>query len=64
MSFLDKMRNTSRVSRGRVKMRVGRAAGRRGMQADGLADRVIGGARQLAEWLKDAGRDLRRSLPH
>jgi uncharacterized protein YjbJ (UPF0337 family) len=68
MGFLDKARSKSQASRGRVKQRVGRATGKRGMQADGLADRVAGTARHLAKqvvtWLKDAALDLRRGTQH
>jgi uncharacterized protein YjbJ (UPF0337 family) len=68
MGFLDKVRSKSQTRRGHVKQRVGRAAGNRGMQADGLADRVTGTARRLARqvatWLKDAALDLRRGTQH
>ncbi len=64
MSFLDKVRGKSQVGRGRVRQRVGRATGSRRLQAQGLTDKIMGGARQLAGRLKDAGRDLRRSLQH
>jgi len=64
MSFLDKVRGKSRVGRGRVRQRGGRATGSRRVQAQGLTDRIMGGARPLAGRLKDAGRDLRRSFQH
>ncbi|HEX3488092.1 MAG TPA: CsbD family protein [Streptosporangiaceae bacterium] len=68
MGFLDKVRSKSQAGRGHVKQRYGRATGNRRLQAEGLADRVIGTARQLARqvanWLKDAGRDLRRGTQH
>jgi uncharacterized protein YjbJ (UPF0337 family) len=64
MSFLDKVRGKSRVGRGRVRQRGGRATGSRRGQAQGLTDRIMGGARQLAGRLTDAGRDLRRSFQH
>lgn len=68
MSFLDKVRGKSQVGRGHVKKRFGRATGNRRLQADGLADQVVGAARQLVgrvvTWLKDAGRDLRRGVQH
>ena len=63
MGFLDKVRNKSQVGRGHVRQRVGRATGRR-LRAQGRTDPIMGGARQLAERLKDAGRDIRRSLQH
>jgi uncharacterized protein YjbJ (UPF0337 family) len=64
MSFLDKVRGKSRVGRGRVRQRGGGATGSRRGPALGLTDRIMGGARQLAGRLKDAGRDLRRSFQH
>jgi uncharacterized protein YjbJ (UPF0337 family) len=68
MGFLDKARTKSQAGRGRVKQRLGRSTGNRGMQADGLADRIAGTARQLtrqvATWLKDAALDLRRGTQH
>jgi uncharacterized protein YjbJ (UPF0337 family) len=64
MGFLDKVRNKSQVGRGHVRQRVGRATGSRRLRAQGRTDRIMGGARQLAERLKDAGRDIRRSLQH
>jgi len=72
MGILDKVRRNSQTGRGHVKQRVGRAAGSRRLQAEGLADRVVGTARQqttrvtrqVVNWLKDAGRDLRRGTQH
>ena len=68
MGFLDKARSKSQTGRGHVKQRVGRATGNRGLQADGLADRVVGTARRLTRqvvtWLKDAALDLRRGTQH
>lgn len=62
LSFLDKIRNRSRISRGRAKQKIGRATNNPRLQAEGLADRVSGGARQLGEELKDAGNDIKRSF--
>ena len=62
LSFLDKIRNRSRLSRGRAKQKIGRATNNPRLQAEGLADRVSGGARQLGEELKDAGKDIKRSF--
>jgi uncharacterized protein YjbJ (UPF0337 family) len=68
MSFLDKVRSKSQVGRGNAKQRVGRTTGNRRLQAEGLADRVVGAASQLARrvfnWLKDAALDLRRGAQH
>jgi uncharacterized protein YjbJ (UPF0337 family) len=62
LSFLDKIRNRSRLSRGRAKQKIGRATNNPRLQAEGLAERVSGGARQLGEELKDAGKDIKRSF--
>jgi uncharacterized protein YjbJ (UPF0337 family) len=62
MSFFNKIRNRSRITRGRAKQKVGRATNNRRLQADGLADRIAGNARQFGEELKDAGKDIRRTL--
>jgi uncharacterized protein YjbJ (UPF0337 family) len=64
MSFLDKVRSTSKAGRGQVKQRVGRVTGNRRLQADGLGDRLAAWARQLVSRLKDAGQGIRRSLQH
>jgi uncharacterized protein YjbJ (UPF0337 family) len=62
LSFLDKIRNRSRISRGRAKQKIGRATNNPRLQAKGLADWISGGARQLGEELKDAGKDVRRAF--
>jgi len=64
MSFLDKVRSTSKAGRGHLKQRVGRATGNRRLQADGLGDRLAAWTRQLFSRLKDAGKGIRRSLQH
>ena len=61
MSFLTKMKNKSRIARGRAKMKLGRATGNRRLQWHGVTDRIGGNVRQAGEQLKDSGRDLRRS---
>jgi uncharacterized protein YjbJ (UPF0337 family) len=62
MSFFNKIRNRSRITRGCAKQKVGRATNNRRLQADGLADRIGGHARQFGEELTDAGKDIRRTL--
>ena len=62
MSFINKIRNRAQVSRGRAKQKVGRATNNRRLQAEGLADRIGGGTRQLGEKVKDAGKDVRGTL--
>ena len=61
MSFMTKMKNKSRIARGRAKMKLGRATGNRRMQMHGVADRIGGNVRQAGEQLKDTGRNLSRS---
>jgi uncharacterized protein YjbJ (UPF0337 family) len=61
MTVLNKMKNKSRIFRGRTKQKLGRATGNRRMQWHGLADRLSGNVRQAGEQRKDAGRDLSRS---
>jgi len=66
MSLLNRIRNRSRISRGRAKRRIGRATGTRRLRAEGLADQVSGGARQFGEdvrnELKKAGRVIERTF--
>ena len=62
VSFLHKIRNRSRVRKGRAKQKIGRATDNRRLQAEGMADRVSGGVRQFGEELKDAGQDIRRAF--
>ena len=59
MSLVNKIRNRAQVSRGRAKQKAGRATNNRRLQAEGLADRIGGGTRQLGEKVKDAGKDFR-----
>ena len=61
MTLLNKMKNKSRIVRGRTKQKLGRATGNRRMQWHGLADRLGGNVRQAGEQLKDTGRGLGRS---
>ena len=58
MNLLNRIRNRSRISRGRAKQPIGRATGNRRIQAEGLADRVSGGARQFGE---DVRSELRKT---
>jgi uncharacterized protein YjbJ (UPF0337 family) len=59
MGFMDKLRNRFQMSKGHGKERVGRATGDRDLQARGQAERVEGGARQVGEQVKDAGKNIR-----
>ncbi len=58
MNLLNRIRNRSRISRGRAKQRIGRATGNRRLQAEGLADRVGGSTRQFGE---DVRSELRKA---
>jgi uncharacterized protein YjbJ (UPF0337 family) len=49
MGVFNRIRNRSRIGRGRVKQRVGRARGSQRLQAEGLADLVSGGIRQFGD---------------
>jgi uncharacterized protein YjbJ (UPF0337 family) len=62
VSFLNKMRNKSQIARGRAKQKLGRATGNRRLRMRGMADRIGGNVRQAGEQVKDAGRDLGKSL--
>lgn len=62
MTLLNKMKNKSRIFRGRTKQKVGRATGNRRLQLHGIADRISGNVRQAGEQVKDTGRGLGRSL--
>jgi len=60
MSFLTKMKNKAQITRGRAKMKLGRATGNRRLQWHGVTDRIGGNVRQAGEQLKDTGRALRK----
>jgi uncharacterized protein YjbJ (UPF0337 family) len=62
MGFRAKIRNRSLVTRGRAKQRIGRATHNRRLQAEGLAERIGGSARQVGERAKDAGKDVMRAF--
>lgn len=64
MGFMDKLRNKAQMGRGRVKQRAGRATGDPYLESEGRADRVKGGAKQVGEQAKDAGRSARHALKH
>jgi uncharacterized protein YjbJ (UPF0337 family) len=53
MSLFNRIRNKSRITRGRAKQKIGRATGNRRLQTQGLTDRVSGRARQFGENVKD-----------
>jgi uncharacterized protein YjbJ (UPF0337 family) len=62
MGFMDKLRNKLQMGRGRAKQEAGRAAGDPYLEGEGRADRASGGAKQVGEQAKDAGKNIRSSL--
>jgi uncharacterized protein YjbJ (UPF0337 family) len=60
MSLLNKIRNRSRISRGRAKQQIGRASGSKRLQAEGLADRVSGGVREFGDDVATGFRKMSR----
>ena len=59
MGAMDKLRNKLQMGKGRAKERAGRASGDPYLEGEGKADRVEGGARQVGEQVKDAGKNVR-----
>ncbi len=62
MGFGNKVRGRSRVNRGRVKQRLGRATNNRRLRSQGVADRLGGGMRELGEEFRDVGKVVRRAF--
>jgi uncharacterized protein YjbJ (UPF0337 family) len=60
VGFADKLSNTARKLRGRVKRNAGEVTGNRKLQAEGRAEEIGGTVRQGRERMKDAFRGLRR----
>jgi uncharacterized protein YjbJ (UPF0337 family) len=54
MGFMGKLKNRMRISKGRTKVRVGKATGNRRLQRKGHSDRLAGGAKQVGEQVKGA----------
>jgi uncharacterized protein YjbJ (UPF0337 family) len=61
MGFLDKMRNRFKMGKGRAKEKTGRHTGNARLETKGEAERAGGGARQVAEQVKDAGKNIRKA---
>lgn len=59
MGFLDKLRNTLQMGRGRAKQEAGRATGDPYLEAEGTTDRVAGSVKQVGEQVKDAARNIK-----
>jgi uncharacterized protein YjbJ (UPF0337 family) len=61
MGLFDKLRNKMTIGKGNAKENLGRHNRDPEMQAEGRADRLRGGAKQVGERVKDAARDIKRS---
>jgi uncharacterized protein YjbJ (UPF0337 family) len=62
MGLIDKLRNKTQMGKGRAKEQVGRKAGDPYLETKGQTDRIKGGAKQVGEQVKDAAKDVRRSV--
>jgi uncharacterized protein YjbJ (UPF0337 family) len=62
MGFLNKMRNRFKMGKGRAKEKAGQATGNPRLETKGEAERASGGARQVTEQAKDAGRNIRKAF--
>jgi uncharacterized protein YjbJ (UPF0337 family) len=56
---MDKLKNKLQMGKGRAKEETGRATGDPYLEAEGKGDRVSGGAKQVGEQVKDAGKNIR-----
>jgi uncharacterized protein YjbJ (UPF0337 family) len=61
MGLIDKLRNKVTIGKGHAKENLGRHNRDPELSAEGQADRIRGGAKQVGERVKDAARDIRRS---
>ncbi|MQY03561.1 CsbD family protein [Actinomadura macrotermitis] len=62
MGFLDKLKNKAQQAKGRGKEEAGYQTGDPYLEAEGRKDRVSGGAKQVGERLKDAGKEAKRTF--
>lgn len=62
MGFFDKLRNKTTSAKGRAKENIGRHNRDPKMTAEGRKERVEGGVKQVGEQVKDAAKDIRRSV--
>jgi uncharacterized protein YjbJ (UPF0337 family) len=56
---MDKLKNKLQMGKGRAKEETGRATGDPYLEAEGKGDRMSGGAKQVGEQVKDAGKNIR-----
>jgi uncharacterized protein YjbJ (UPF0337 family) len=62
VGFFDKLRNKMQMGRGRVKQQAGRATGDPYLEAEGRADRISGGTKQVGEHAKSAAKNVKDAL--
>jgi uncharacterized protein YjbJ (UPF0337 family) len=62
MSFMDKLKNRFQMSKGHAKQGVGRATGDPYLESEGQGERISGGARQVGEQVKDAGKNMKKAF--
>jgi uncharacterized protein YjbJ (UPF0337 family) len=62
MGFWDKLKNKTQRAKGHGKERVGRETGDPYLETKGQAERVKGGAKQVGEQVKDAGKEVRKTF--
>ena len=56
---MDKLKNKLQMGKGRAKEQTGRATDDPYLEAEGKGDRMEGGAKQVGEQVKDAGKNAR-----
>jgi uncharacterized protein YjbJ (UPF0337 family) len=62
MGFMDKLRNRVQMGKGHAKQSVGRATGDPYLESEGQGERIGGGARQVGEQIKDAGKNVKKAF--
>jgi uncharacterized protein YjbJ (UPF0337 family) len=62
MGYIGKLRIKFQSTKGRGKVKLGRATGNRSLQVKGHADRLAGAAKQVGEQVKDVGKSLRDTV--
>ncbi|GAA4090026.1 MULTISPECIES: CsbD family protein [Actinomadura] len=62
MGFLDKLKNKTQRAKGRAKEEAGHQTRDPYLESEGTKDRVAGGAKQAGEQVKDAAKEVRRTM--
>jgi uncharacterized protein YjbJ (UPF0337 family) len=62
MAIGNKLKNASAMYAGRIKANYGRATHNRSLQIRGRWQRVVGAIRQIAQQIKDSGKNIRAAL--